>query len=116
MQYAEQEIWNMSKFVNPLHSVIRQLPHNKNNVHVWNYLSKTPSKLLIDYEHRNLLHIYSTFTVQKKCLNFVLGGFVNSHYAVVQTLTFLQEIIIAVSHSIMHKIIFSVENFSLAKL
>lgn len=50
------------------------------------------------------------------CLNFVLGGFVNIHYAVVQTLMFVQEIIITVSHSIICKIIFSVEDFTLAKI
>jgi len=41
---------------------------------------------------------------------------VNVHYAVVQTFMFLQEIIITVSHSIMHKIIFSVEDFTLTKI
>jgi len=40
---------------------------------------------------------------------------VNIHYAVVQ-MFFLQEIIITVSHSIMHKIIFSVEDFTLSKI
>jgi len=46
----------------------------------------------------------------------VLAGFVNIHYAVVQSFMFLQEIIITVSHIIMHQIILSVEDFTLAKI